>query len=88
MPSGKLTVMGLFVRHRFLTGVPFMMKIDVAPVLAMACEAAISIAFANSNCLKFFEQLDATNVVSLLSSSYDASIASAVNLLTLVGYNV
>ncbi len=29
-----------------------MMKIDDAPVSAIACKAAIAIAFANSNCLK------------------------------------
>jgi hypothetical protein len=43
--SSKLTMMGLFVRRRFLTGVPFMMKIDVAPVLAIACNTAIAIVF-------------------------------------------
>ena len=53
VPSGKLTVMGLFVRRRFLTGVPSMVKIDVAPVLAIACKATIAIAFAHSNCLNF-----------------------------------
>ena len=62
-----------------------MMKINVAPVSAIACKAAIGIVFAHSNCLKKIEQLDATIVVSLLSSSYEASTASALTLLDLVG---
>jgi hypothetical protein len=35
--------------RRFLTGVPFMMNIEVAPVSAIACVGAIMIAFAYSN---------------------------------------
>jgi len=49
LPSGKLIVIGLFVVRRFLTGVPFMMNIEVAPVSAIACVGAIVIAFAHSN---------------------------------------
>ena len=52
------------------------MKIDVAPVSAIACKAAIEIVFAYSNRWKFLEQLDATIVVSLLSSSYDNNLVS------------
>ena len=85
--SGKLTVMGLSIRRRFLTGVPFIMKIDVAPVSAIACKAAIAIAFAYSNRLIFLEQLDATIVVSSLSASYDDNFVSSLILLDWVGYN-
>jgi hypothetical protein len=49
LPSGKLIVSGLFVVRRFLTGMPFMMNIEVAPVSAIACVGAIVIAFAHSN---------------------------------------
>jgi hypothetical protein len=49
LPSGKLIVIGLFVVRRFLTGMPFMMNIEVAPVSAIACVGAIVIAFAHSN---------------------------------------
>jgi len=46
LTSGKLIVIGLFVVRRVLTGVPFMMNIEVAPVSAIACVGAITIAFA------------------------------------------
>ncbi len=49
LPSGKLIVIGLIVVQRFLTSVPFMMNVEVAPVLAIACVEAIVIAFAHSN---------------------------------------
>jgi hypothetical protein len=49
LPSGKLIVIGLLDLRRFLTGVPFMMKIAVAPVSAIACVMANVIAFTNSN---------------------------------------
>ena len=64
-----------------------MMKINVAPVSAIACKAAIGIAFAHSNCLKKINQLDVTIVVSLLSSLYDACIESALILMDWVGYD-
>jgi len=63
LPSGKLIVIGLFVVRRFLTGVPFMMHIEVAPVSAIACVGAIVIAFAYSNFLYFVLQLDVIIVV-------------------------
>ena len=49
LPSGKLIVIGLFVVRRFLTGVPFMMNIEVAPVSAIVCVGAIVIAFTHFN---------------------------------------
>ena len=49
LPSGKLIVIGLFVVQRFLTGVPFMMNIEVAPVSAIVCVGAIVIAFTHFN---------------------------------------
>jgi hypothetical protein len=48
LPSGRLIVIGFFVLRRFLTGVPFIMNIEVAPVSAMACVGAIAIVFAHS----------------------------------------
>ena len=45
VPSGRLIVSGRTARSRFLHGVPSMMKIEVAPVSAIACDAAIAIAF-------------------------------------------
>ncbi len=48
LPSVKLIVMGVTTHWRFLTGVHFIIKIDVAPVSAMACNAAIAITFAYS----------------------------------------
>ena len=35
-------VMGLSALRRFLTGVPFIIKIDVVPKSVIACEAAIA----------------------------------------------
>ena len=43
--SGRLIVSGRTAGRRFLHGVTSMMKIDVAPVSAIACDAAIVIAF-------------------------------------------
>jgi hypothetical protein len=83
LPSGKLIVIGLLDLRRFLTGVPFIMKIDVAPVSAIACDLAIVIAFAHSNYLCFVLQLDVIIVAS--SSSCGANAASW--LVDWVGYN-
>ncbi len=57
VPSGKLIVSGRTARRRFLHVVPPMMKIKVAPVSAIACNAAMAIALrycgfgAPNNCL-------------------------------------
>ena len=85
LPSVKLIVIGLFVVRRFLTGVPFMMNIEVAPVLAIACIEAIVIAFAHSNFLYFVLQLDVIIIVS--SSSCGVNAASWRIHLNWVGYN-
>ena len=71
--SGKLIVIGLFIVRRFLTSVPFMMNIEVAPVSAIACIGAIVIAFAHSNFLYFVLQLDVMIVASLLSCGAHAA---------------
>ena len=42
--SGKLMVSGGMAGRRFLHGVPSMMNIKVAPVSAIACDAAMAIA--------------------------------------------
>ena len=44
VPSGRLMVSGCMAGRRFLNGVPSMMNIEVAPVSAMACDAAMAIA--------------------------------------------
>ena len=41
---------GLYDLQRFLTGVPFMIKINVAPVSAIECDVANAIAFTHSDC--------------------------------------
>jgi hypothetical protein len=90
LPSGKLIVIGLSDLRRFLTGVPFITKINVAPVSAIACDLAIVIAFAHSNCLLraaaaayFVLQLDV--IIVALSSSSVAN--AAIWLVVYVGYN-
>ncbi len=45
LPSGRLIVSGFIAGLLFFTLIPFMMNIEVAPVSAMACEAAIVRAF-------------------------------------------
>ncbi len=74
LPSGRVIVIGLFVLWRFLTGVPFIINIEVAPVSAMACVRAIVIAFSHSIFLYFVLQLDVIIVAS--SSSCGANAAS------------
>jgi hypothetical protein len=44
VPSGRLMVSGRMAGRKFLHGVPSMMKIEVAPVSAIACDAAMAIA--------------------------------------------
>jgi hypothetical protein len=70
LPSGKLIVIGLSDWCKFLAGVPFMIKTEVA----IACDVAIAIAFAHSTCLYSVVQFDAMTVS--LSSSYDNVAAS------------
>ena len=85
LPSVKLIVIGLFVVRRFLTGVPFMMHIEVAPVSAIACVGAIVIAFAHSNFLYFVLQFD---VIIIASSSWCGVNAVSWRIhLNWVGYN-
>jgi hypothetical protein len=65
LPSGRLMCMGFVAMQMLSPGVPAIMKIDVAPVLATACVGAICIAFAW--CLTALAQLEAM-IVTLLSS--------------------
>ena len=57
VPSGRLMVSGRTAGRKFLHGLPSMMKIEVAPVSAIACNAAMAIALryfgfgAPNNCL-------------------------------------
>jgi hypothetical protein len=70
---GKVMVIGWSAISKFLMGVPFIMKIEVTPVSAMACVTAIVIAFAHSKRCNCVEQFDAMTVA--LSSSIDSSAA-------------
>ena len=63
--SGKVMVTGWSAIRKFLMGVLFIMKIEVAPVSTMAWVAAIVIAFAHSKHCNGVEQFDATTVVLL-----------------------
>ena len=90
LPSGKLIVIGLLALRRFLMGVPFIMKIDVAPVSAIAFDVAIVIAFTHSNCLMkaaaasyFVVQSD----VIIIASSLSCGANAAIWLVDWVGYN-
>jgi len=83
LPSGKLIVIGLSDLRRFLTGVRFIMKIDVAPVSAIACDLTIVIAFAHSNFLYFVLQLD----VIIVALSSPCGVNAAIWLVDWVGYN-
>jgi len=83
LPSGKLIVIGLSDLRIFLTGVPFIMKIDVAPVSAIAFVLAIVIAFAHSIFVYFVLQLD----VIIVASSSSCGANAAIWLVDWVGYN-
>ncbi len=48
LPLGKVMMIGWSARCKFLTGVPFIMMIEVAPMSAMACVTAIVIVLAHS----------------------------------------
>ena len=74
LPTGKLIVIGLSDWCIFLAGVPFMIKIEIAPVSVIACDVAIAIAFAHSTRLYSVVQFDAMTVSLLLS--YDNVAAS------------
>ncbi len=73
LPSGKVVVIGWSTQRKFLKGVPFIMKIEVAPVSAMACVTAIVIALVHSKHCNGVEQFDAMTVA--LLSSIDGSTA-------------
>ena len=62
---------------------PFITKIDVAPVSAIACDLAIVIAFAHSICVYFVLQLD----VIIVASSSLCGANAAIWLVDWVGYN-
>jgi hypothetical protein len=83
LPSGKLIVIGVLDLRRFLTGVPFIIKIDVAPVSAIACDLTIVIAFAHSIFLYFVLQLD----VIIVASSSSFAVDAAMWRVDWVGYN-
>jgi hypothetical protein len=64
-------------------GVSFIIKIDVAPVSAIACDLTIVIAFAHSNFLYFVLQLD----VIIVASSSSFAVNAAMWRVDSVGYN-
>jgi hypothetical protein len=73
LPSGKVMVIRWSTQHRFLTGIPFMMKIEVAPVSTMVCVIAIVIALVHSKCCNVVEQFDAMTVALLSSIDHIAA---------------
>ncbi len=83
--SVKVMVIGWSTIRKFLMGVPFIMKVEVAPVSAMACIAAIVIAFAHSKRCNGVEQIDAMTVA--LLSLIDSSAARVSKRSFSVGYN-
>ncbi len=85
LPSGKVMVIGWSAQRRFVMGVPFMMKIEVAPVSAMACDVAIVIALAHSKRCNVVEQFDAMTVA--LSSLIYNSAAKGSKRSYSVGYD-
>ncbi len=85
LPPGKVMVIGWSTICKFLWGVPFIMKIEANPVPAMACIAAIVIAFAHSKHCNSVEQFDAITVA--LLSSIDSSAAKGSKRLFSMGYN-
>jgi hypothetical protein len=85
LPSGKVMVIRLSAIRKFLMGVPFIMKIEVAPVSAMACVAAIVIALAHSKHCNRVEQFNAMTVASL--SLIDSSAAKGSKWSISVGYD-
>jgi hypothetical protein len=85
LPSGKVMVIGWSAIRKFLTGLPFMMKIEVAPMSAMACVAAIVIAFAHSMHCNCVEQFDVMTVALMFLINISAAIGS--RRLFSVGYN-
>ncbi len=48
LPLGKVMMIGWFAQCKLLMGGPLIMNIEVAPVSAMACVAAIVIVLAHS----------------------------------------
>jgi hypothetical protein len=85
LPSGKLMVIRWPAQSRFLTDFPRMMKIEVAPVSAMARVLAIAIALVQSKRCNCVDQFDAMTVAML--SLVDNSANKGSKQLYSVGYN-
>ena len=85
LPPGKVMVIGWSASCKFLMGVPFIMKIEIAPVSVMACVTTIVIALAHSKCCNGVEQFDAMTVA--LLSLIDSSAAKGSKQLYSVGYD-
>jgi hypothetical protein len=85
LPSGKVMLIGWSTRCKFLTGVPFIMNIEVAPVSMLACVAAIVIALAHSKCCNGEEQYDAMTVA--LLSLIDSCAAKGSKRSYSMGYD-
>jgi hypothetical protein len=85
LPSGKVLMIGWSAIRKFLTGVPFIMEIEVSPMSAIACVAAIVIAFAISKHCNGVEQFDAMTVAP--PSLIDSSAAKGSTQLFGMGYD-
>jgi hypothetical protein len=85
LPSGKVVVIRWSAQGKFLTGVPFIMNIEVAPVSTMACVTVIVIALAHSKHCNGVEQFDAMTIA--LSSLSDSIAAKGSKWSYSTGYN-
>ncbi len=81
----KVMVIRWSARRKFFMGVPFIMNIEVAPMSAMACVAAIVIVLAHSKNCNGVKQFDAMTVA--LLSLIDSSAAKGSKRLYSVGYD-
>jgi hypothetical protein len=85
LPSSRVMLIRWSAQLRFLMGVPFMMKIEVAPVSTMACVVVIVIALAISKRCNVVEQFNVM-IVALLSL-IDNSAAKGSKWSYSVGYD-
>jgi hypothetical protein len=73
LPLSKVMVIGWSARRKLLTGVPFIINIEVTPLSKMACVAVIVLGLAHSKHCNGVEQFDAMTIalLSLIDGSAD-----------------
>ena len=85
LPLSKVMVIGWSARCKFLTGVPFIINIEVTPLSKMACVAVIVLGLAHSKHCNGVEQFDAMTIA--LSSLSDSIAAKGSKWSYSTGYN-